>query len=58
MAISNVQLIRFGKMNKVPIFSWKQPLSASTTLQTSDQILLYDNISELTGWFGKVLQLI
>jgi len=51
MAISNVQSVRFGQSLNLPIFTWRQPLSASSTLQPSDQTLLYENISELTGWF-------
>ena len=51
MAISRVQAIRFGQMHDLPIFTWRQPLSANCTLKPDDQKLLYDNISELTGWF-------
>jgi len=51
MAISNVQSVQFGKLNNLQIFTWNQPLSVSSTLQASDQNKLYENITELTGWF-------
>ena len=51
MAISRVQAIRFGQMHNLPVFTWRQPLSANCTLKPDDQKLLYDNVSELTGWF-------
>ena len=51
MAVSKVQVIRFGQMHHRPILTWHQPLAVTSTLQQKHQTILYENISELTGWF-------